>query len=111
MVGCKTTEVMLYYVSFNGVTDMNNGFKLTASQITPPQGELLGIDLRNLAEDILARGSNPLNNRRAQVLFLLAADAYDLGAAASIGHNRADRYTLAAKELRARAEQLKIEEA
>lgn len=39
-------------------------------------------------------------------LYCLAADAYEAGAAASIGHNRTDRYMRRAAELRQLAEDL-----
>ena len=86
------------------------GFSLKASNITPPQGEDLGSDLAKRGEALLVRGaeighrsSGAYYRARAATLFLLAAEAYEAGAAASIGHNRASRYRDAARNLRARA--------
>lgn len=73
----------------------------TTTQIAPSQGEDLGNVLAGCADNV--SGKSPLT--AAQMLYL-AADAFDAGASASIGHNRSDRYEERARELRARADNL-----
>lgn len=79
--------------------------------IVPNQGEELGDALRAAAKDLEKRmregpGSVEYWATRTSALYHLAADAFIAGAAASIGHNRSDRYHEAARELRAKATSL-----
>lgn len=85
------------------------------ANITPGCGEDLGEMLAKAAS--LREGDFRCNpnarisswaNTVAQ-LYFLAADAFDQGAAASIGHNRADRYASRADGLRRRAATLEAE--
>lgn len=79
--------------------------------IVPNQGEELGDALRkaaNALEKSSREGPGSVEywaSRTAQ-LYHLAADAFLAGASASMGHNRADRYQEAARELRAKATSL-----
>ena len=81
--------------------------------ITPSGGEELGHDLAALAETFAEKaGVEPVSGNythfayKAATLFYLAADAFVLGAQASIGHNRAQRYHGLADGYTMRAEQL-----
>lgn len=98
---------------------MTQTFKLTRAgeygSVTPGCGEDLGAMLAGAAS--LREGDARCNpeakvmywgNTVAQVYFL-AADAYEQGASASIGHNRSDRYETRARELRAKAESILTE--
>jgi len=95
---------------------MTNKFKLSpTSSITPSRGEDLGTALARFAAAEEERfRSNPgasvtyWGETVADVMFV-AADAFDAGASASIGHNRADRYQERAGELRRKAEALLVE--
>lgn len=80
--------------------------------VTPSAGEELGAALAGFA---LARETSFKEKEGNQVqywgpmvaqLYRLAADAYQLGASASIGHNRADRYEFAARTCLNSAEQI-----
>lgn len=92
---------------------MSQAFELKRiREITPSFGEDLGGTLARLA---VAEAERFAANPNAKVmywggtvaqLFYLAAEAYEAGAAASIGHNRTDRYLSAARTHRAAAEQL-----
>jgi hypothetical protein len=81
------------------------------SKVTPSCGEALGDMLAKAAS--LREGDyrcaqtsvEHWGNTVAQVYYL-AAEAYEQGASASIGHNRSDRYLERAKELRGKAEAL-----
>lgn len=89
---------------------MSARFKLEAvDRISPGTGEDLGRDLHtaaaNLANTIEAIGWNSHQRQRVAALYYLAADAYDRGASASLGHGRRDRYTEEARRLRALAEE------
>lgn len=81
-------------------------------EISPSCGEDLGGTLARLAnaemERVAAIETASVVHWGPTVaqLFYLAAEAYEAGAAASIGHNRTDRYLQAARTHRASAEQL-----
>lgn len=82
---------------------MSQAFELKRLRnISPSCGEDLGGALANAAEHVTNRLA------KAQMLYL-AAEAFEQGASASIGHGRAGRYEQAARELRQRAEQLEAE--
>jgi hypothetical protein len=89
-------------------------FKLTSIDPTrsvPSAGEDMGCDLRNAGDALLAQltEGRPLDvygAKRVAQLYRLAADAFDSACAASIGHNRRDRYEAASESLRAKADKL-----
>ncbi len=96
----------------------DNFFALTARHEglrgVPHTGEDNGRALARAGELLLAE----YESRNAQVAFYgplvaqiycLAADAYEKGAAWSIGHNRSDRYQAEARRLRQEAERLTVE--
>lgn len=76
---------------------------------TPSAGEDVGNVLYKLAEDTrAAQSENKWDGWKWTViqLYLLASDAYEAGASASIGHNRTARYRQAAELCRKNAEML-----
>jgi hypothetical protein len=77
--------------------------KAQGADICPASGEDLGGFLAKVATE----ATDPYV--REQVLYL-AAEAFEAGASASIGHNRADRYEERARELRAEAEKVAAED-
>lgn len=97
---------------------MRIAFKLECAQgwgsIVPHDGEDNGLALAKAAE-LLEAHYQEIKARRgyyvrhvAQIK-MLAHDAYDFGASASIGHNRTDRYMTAATRLKKEAEALMAE--
>jgi len=85
------------------------------TEIAPNCGESLGELLARLAthEEERFRAIETASvahwgGNIAQLLYL-AAEAYEAGASASIGHNRSDRYEAAAQGFRQRAEKLEAE--
>lgn len=95
---------------------MSRLFKLVVvgeyGSIAPTNGETLGELLARLAS---AEMEKFISNPEAKVeywadqvaeLFHLAADAYEAGAAVTIGHNRSDRYLQAASRHRKMADEL-----
>lgn len=93
---------------------MQNRFKLSGRATCPDHGESLGQALAAAAyakEQCIRKAGNGVEyscHVIAEMLYL-AADAYEAGAAASIGHNRADRYEEAARQHRTNAEALLAE--
>lgn len=98
---------------------MTQLFKLAPAterkNLTPGSGEDLG---GALAEFAAAREATRRDNPKALVmhwgsdvaqLYFLAAEAFEQGAAVSIGHNRSDRYEARARELRGKAAALVTE--
>lgn len=98
---------------------MTQLFKLTRAgehgSTTPTCGEDLGRSLASFAE---ASESTHRANPDARIMYwgsniaqiyFLAAEAFEQGASASIGHNRSDRYEDRARELRAKAESIVTE--
>jgi predicted secreted protein len=86
-------------------------FKLSGRASCPDHGESLGAALAKAAQDRedACRAASPNVDYWCNVvaeLLHLAADAYEAGAAASIGHNRAGRYEAAARGHRAHAVEL-----
>jgi hypothetical protein len=92
---------------------MAQTFKLVrageAGSVVPASGEDLGVALAEAAE---AKERRHRENPQAQIMYwgntvaqmyFLAAEAFEQGASASIGHNRSTRYTERAEELRALA--------
>ena len=83
----------------------------TTQSITPSTGEDVGNLLANSALARIAEIDGWETNGKyarinaAQLLFL-AADAYDNGAAVSLGHGRSQRYTNIARSLRRQAEDI-----
>ena len=68
---------------------------------SPTAGEELGRALQGFAQGEVDRLQLTDEDSHASVvihLFLLAADAYEIGASASLGHNRTDRYLALAKD-------------
>jgi hypothetical protein len=95
---------------------MSRLFKLETvgghGSIAPSTGEELGEILATFAATEMEKFvANPnakvahWGDRVAQ-LFHLAADAYEAGAAVTIGHNRSDRYLMAAKRHRSMGDEL-----
>lgn len=90
-------------------------FELKRTQrIAPGQGEDLGCMLGTMAqerEDAMRAGPGSVEywaGTVAQLLYI-AADAFDAGAAASIGQKRMERYEQRARELKAKAAALYAE--
>jgi len=84
------------------------------TRAVPATGEDNGAALAKAGELLLAdyRSRNAVEAYYGPLvaqIFMLAADAYEKGAAVSIGHNRSDRYHARAKELRREAEALCVE--
>lgn len=94
---------------------MNVYFQLEKiGRIVPACGEDLGRFLKEAADLSVAKWSAMPNSPRefwapkvAQI-YMLAADAYEAGASASIGHSRSDRYMEQARDLRDTANGLMI---
>lgn len=83
-------------------------FTLAGRATCPDHGESLGAALAKAAYDredvcrVASGNTHHWYNVVAEMLHL-AADAYEAGAAVSLGHNRAGRYEAAAREHRAHA--------
>lgn len=73
----------------------------SAERVTPSACESLG-DMLECQAAVTASPSF-FDGATAATLYHLAADAFEAGAAASLGHNRAARYQSQALELRAKA--------
>jgi phage gp29-like protein len=83
------------------------------TRLIPDDGETMGAELKRAAEhrekELTQMQGGVLNDQARRILgqlYHLAADAYDYGASASIGHNRTERYMHQSRELRAKAESL-----
>lgn len=89
---------------------MTQFFKLDRiNPIVPNTGEEVGEMLRKAAADkvtVMSPTAPAWFVENVCQLFYLAADAFDAGASASIGHNRAERYEARARACRAEADRL-----
>lgn len=89
-------------------------FKLEATEsITPNSAATLARDLMDAARILLitlpvpqGRVADDPGAVRVAILWNLAADAYEAGATAATGHNRAERYREDARQLRQDAHNL-----
>lgn len=94
---------------------MNVYFRLQKiDRIVPACGEDLGRFLKDAADLSVAKWeAKPESPRefwapKIAEIYMLAADAYEAGASASIGHSRTDRYMEQARDLRDAARGLLI---
>jgi hypothetical protein len=97
---------------------MTQTFRLVRAgdrSIAPAAGEDLGVALAEFAD---AKAAGFRANPKALIMhwgynvaqiYYLAAEAFEQGASASMGHNRSDRYEQRARELRAKAEAIEVE--